>query len=413
MNKGLKYNWEVWFFLSIPIINVFGWFFGFFFTRGFLNPGNLRAYIILLFVIFVIFKRFYLNSVNLNILWYLIFTFALIVLFSSDIPNSLYIFMKFFMSTSLFFVGYYYSKIPGVFKLLCNSYIVTLAMYILAILLANLFSIGYTSYEGVSDIMFFGPSGVNISKNIVSIILIFPLLKYLNKTKAYARTLNILMLVSIILVFIAFKRTPMLSISLGFLVYLVLTPKKTRMIKTLIGSVTLLLLLSPLYLNRIEQNYIARQDAIRLDDPENIDKQARYHEIFMTLEAFEKGNVRHKLFGSEFFNDRCFYGTPRMLHTDYMSLLSGTGLVGLIWFLLIYYKIYSHIRNLYLKNKTDLTRDLYIVGVILIINSLVLGIAGTIPAIDPRSIIFLYLGAITGFLHFLIHQNRSKESQLK
>lgn len=400
MIEQTKYKkWEIRFALMIPIINVLGWFFGFFFPRGMFNPGNLRAYLILGFVFYVFLRRFATTRLNKNIFTYLLFTFFLVILFSENRTESLYIYSKYFMATALFFVGYTYGKTNGFLKSLLIVYMLTLSLLLVTVLLSNIFSFGYTSYEGVDDLLFFGPAGVNISKNIVSIIILFPLLKHFITSKNKFRFYSLIFLMGMIVLFLAFKRTPMVSLIICFLYYFLYTPRKSKIIKGLVSAGIIIISLSPFFFDKIIQNYEAREDAVRLDDPENLEKQSRYNEIFMVLDKFENGSIRHKLLGSNFFNDRAFYKTERMIHTDYMSVLSGTGLIGLIWFLYLYFSMFRNIRFHFQIRKTDLTRDMYLVGAMLIFNGLILGIAGTIPTIEPRSLIFLFLGAITSFLY--------------
>ncbi len=408
MNKIAYYKWEIGFALSIPVINALGGILAGLFPAGLTNPGNLRAYLIFIFIIYFFLKRFNFTSLNRNLIFFLIFIFLLIILFSTDKTKSIYIYFKFFLATSVFFVGYYYARIPGFFKKLNTAYFIALSLYLLNLLLSNMLQFGDTSYKGIDDVTYFGTTGVNVSKNIVSIILIFPLLKYFNSNGQNKKIWIILMIAGVIAILIAFKRTPILSLFFGFLIYFLLAPKKTKALKTILIGSFLLILISPLYLNKVEESFNAREDAIRIDEQKNLEKQGRYQELNNVLDAYKKGSARHKLLGSEFYNDSQFYDTERMIHTDYMSLLSGTGLIGLSWFLVIYYLMFSLMRSIYRHNNSIITGELYAVGTMAIVNSLILGIAGTIPTIEPRSLIFMYLGAIIGLMKQMTAYNANK-----
>ncbi len=63
------------------------------------------------------------------------------------------------------------------------------------------------------------------------------------------------------------------------------------------------------------------------------------------MSTWYSGSFHHKLIGSEVFNDRLFFNSKRMLHTDYMIMLNGSGLIGfLLWF-------YMFVRLLREKNR--------------------------------------------------------------
>ena len=80
-----------------------------------------------------------------------------------------------------------------------------------------------------------------------------------------------------------------------------------------------------------------------------------------------------------------------------MALLSGSGIIGLFGFILIYlYKIY------YLWKKTILYKSTFLiysfaVGSALVVNFLVMGVSGIIQAIEPRATALLFLGMLIGY----------------
>ena len=101
------------------------------------------------------------------------------------------------------------------------------------------------------------------------------------------------------------------------------------------------LLLTPFVYEQIIDNYQAREKAIRLDDQENLEDQARYVEYQMGINEWQRQSWDYKLFGAELFNSRLYFRTRRTFHTDYMTLLAGAGITGV--FLLLFH-LYNYLQ---------------------------------------------------------------------
>ena len=100
-----------------------------------------------------------------------------------------------------------------------------------------------------------------------------------------------------------------------------------------------LYLFAPVYIDQVIDNFKAREEAIDLRSEENREKQARYLEYFRVTDAWIEGSWKHRLIGSEMFNDCHYYRVKRMLHTDYMTILSGGGAIGFFIFIGLYSSI--------------------------------------------------------------------------
>ena len=142
--------------------------------------------------------------------------------------------------------------------------------------------------------------------------------------------------------------------------------------------------------------YEARIDELEISE-ENIEQEGRYNETIMVLDTWIKGGIKHKLFGSEIFNDAQFYKSSRMLHTDYMVVFSGAGLVGLfIWLLIYYLMIREKERYWQIIKHLSIYRYYSPTFYSILSAQLLMSISGTIQGIDLRSFILLYLGALIG-----------------
>jgi predicted permease len=87
-----------------------------------------------------------------------------------------------------------------------------------------------------------------------------------------------------------------------------------------------------------------------------------------------------------------------MIHGDLSSFLYGTGLIGLIWYVLIFLSLGSSnflFYKLFFRNRTE--RVMIAVAFALLTSGFIITITGT-GTIGERAIMYLTLGAIFGYL---------------
>jgi O-antigen ligase len=104
----------------------------------------------------------------------------------------------------------------------------------------------------------------------------------------------------------------------------------------------------------------------------------------------------YRIFGSELFNSRLYFNTRRTFHTDYITILAGSGLLGIS--ILIFHYI-SMIKTLWSKKQkyiTELNQLQFAVGLALIISMILYGFSGLVQAIEPRGTILLFIGVLIG-----------------
>jgi len=86
-----------------------------------------------------------------------------------------------------------------------------------------------------------------------------------------------------------------------------------------------------------------------------------------------------------------------MLHIDFINLLSGSGIIGLLLFLTFYFSIYFYFRKFYRYLKSfRLFRQFNALLISLFVMQFFMSIAGTIQGIEIRGTILFYMGAILG-----------------
>ncbi len=367
-----------------------------YFSWGLFNPGFLRTYIIFAFIIAFYNKYFKQNQIN-NLIVFTLTYFLLLSLLTSDVAYTFSIYLKYFMATMMFPIGYYYFNSLNKYKKLLNSLGWTLGLYGFFLIIANIFGLGTSDYlEGSVN---FGAGRVNATKAMM--ILLFPVFLLIRneETKSKRIIFIAIFIIGIVFVFLGIKRSALLGVIVGFPLYYLLTPYKGKLIIYIFSLIVVLALMSPLFLDDAIMRFQARQEAGRFDLEQVEDEEARYIEIIKVKDAFINGDIIFKLFGKEFFNSPEFFNTRRMLHTDYATMLQGSGILGLGLFLYLYYLIIRKInfyRRVFWHHKkiSDILSIMFVVVVVLLIT----GISGSVTTIGLRSIVFLFLGGSFSYI---------------
>ncbi len=399
-NKITKY--EYWFVMLIPVLNIMVPFFvGDIEPRG-IHLGTIRGGVLLLFCIFFIVKRFPLNEVNLFILFFLLYLLILI-LFSDNPLSSLYSYINVVISTMMFSVGYYYIRTLDDLRNLNTILVVTTTIICIYLVYTNLFSVGISTY--LDGTFYTGVVNVNITKILAAILITFPSI-YLFKKTNDKLTIAIFVL-SLIFIILGLKRSALLSVVTGTIIYMLLSYQKTRILKAATILASLLILLSPIYLDTLLDRYEKRERAIQatLDPKQSAEMRIdRIGEFMHVVDIMRSEDFYTKLFGKNLFNIvdviEGFGGKGRVLHVDYSVYLYGSGVVGLFLFLSLYLVIHYEKQKYYKYIKgIPWARELNAVFYALIGLAMVMSIAGSWGAVGLRTIILMYLGAITSVFY--------------
>ena len=187
------------------------------------------------------------------------------------------------------------------FLILLRICIIVLTILEINFLLSNVLGIGVATYRDASVV--FGEAGVNITKDMVIFIVLIPFYMNYEKYKPL-RTLSIILLVAgIIIVILGMKRSAILAISVGFLLYALMTPYKSRIIRTIPFIAVFVLLSGPYYIPIIEKRFNARQERVSMSYGQlsSNDEEGRLLEVKYTLDqtfgdTFEKIFIGYDLF---------------------------------------------------------------------------------------------------------------------
>ena len=401
LNALFTSNSEYNFIVLLPLLNVVATVLTPYFT-GTLNPGILRTMIIGGFSIYFFAKRFVWQNLALKWAMYFLIYLGVMGLFSTSYSTTYNVYFKIYISTFLFVIGYYYAHVPGTFQRWNKMILISMIVFLLDFIVANAFGLGETGYKGSSDDTFFGGGGVNLAKNISVILLMSPIIyqeliadKHLNRRWLWV--FYIALFFGIIFLGLALKRGAILGFALGGLTFLVLSPNKLRNFKNVLVVFFVMLALSPFYWDRVVENLEIRSDAIHLESEENLEKQGRYLEYQFVMEQWENADLFQQIFGANLFNEREHYSINRMFHTDYMSLLSGAGILGLLIFIFTYFSILRELYDKLIHHPSDINKRNWAIGAAIIVAVVVNGFSGTITSIEPRGMVMLYLGSLIGY----------------
>jgi len=394
VNKGNKYPWHYWFFLSIPVINAIASNTTEYFTSDILNTGNLRALLIGLFAAWFVFTRLPNENLPRFVLFYLAYYFIL-VLFATDRLTSGNLYLKFVLGVIMLPIGYYYINSIARLELLLKILLITLGLHILNIIIANFFRLGTSDY--LDETFYFGAGRVNITKNILILVIMMPVTMLF--IRRYRKAITAVYIIAFLITVIGIKRSVLISAAAGIVTYLAVKQRFTLLLRTVAAIAVLLIVMMfvfPDFIDLFRSRFEARGERVELSE-ETIETEGRLSETETVFSAWRTGSFRHKLIGSEVFNDRLYFDTPRMLHTDYMIILNGSGLIGLFLWFYLFVRIIREKNRYYrgLKNHI-LFREMNAVFWVLLVAQIVLSVSGTIYAIELRSLIFLFWGAFFG-----------------
>lgn len=383
----------------IPIINGIATSTTGFFPAATLNPGTIRAFLIGIPLVFFIFRYYPDNHVNLIVLSYSLYLLVLVFL-SSDVLWSFYMYVKIIIGFLMFPLGYYFIKTIESFKKLMLSFLITLLLLLLNILISNIFRLGSSDY--LENSFYFGVGKVNVTTSILTLVLLAPVSLHFFPGKT-RRMLIFLFIIGFLIALIGIKRSVLLTAISAPIVYGLFTQYKKRLIKSII-LITLLigltLLIFPNYYNVFMARFSARQEAGNIElSKETLNNQGRYDEYNLVMDTWINGSLAHKLIGSDWLNDTDFFHTTRMLHTDYMVLLNGSGAIGFImWFVVLIIIFIELYRNYKFLKHLPIYNDIFAVSVCLLAAQILMSISGTLYSIDLRCIFMLFWGASLGLM---------------
>ncbi len=396
-------------FLMIPVLNVVATIFTPFFQGGTLNPGVVRGIILALFCVWFILTRAKLNTITNST--YIFLVYLLFLCFLSDsFTTSFYIYNKVFVASLFLPLSLYFISSEYKFSLFIRSCLLALLLLELNFLASNILGIGFATYQDES--ILFGESGVNITKYMVIFIIIVPFcLKYEQSRKW--RILGILLLIiGIIIVVLGMKRSAILAIASGFVLYALFTPYKSRMIRIIPFVGILVILTGPYYIPIIKKRFESREEKVSMtyDQLQDNEDEGRLLEVQYTMDQTFNDSFERIFIGYNLFMKKPFSGHKRMLHIDYMNMLGGAGLIGLSIFLFIYYKLWHVARKIKRRLRNSMMqKEIHATIIALIGVQVFMSLGGTMQGLDLRGSILLIIGALLGLSLQHLKKQEKKE----
>jgi hypothetical protein len=402
-----KFRTKVIYFLPV-YLTMFNVIYGFYPSgSGF---GTTRSVTMLIFVIYMVLTN---KDILTSSKWttvFLLYTTLLIPL-SSNVQNSIIEYMDVFLSFMCLPIAYLYIRNVDDLKWLNLSMIGVATIFVINSLLSTIFNFGIDYYGGGSATggfvasKLFGPALF-----IVLLPIIIPQLG-----KGMRIVTFVLAALTFIFLLLSMRRTSVFIPVFGYMLYFLISKRKFQFIVISTIFLTMLLVLFPFYKKVLERQFMARSDTF--ENP-SIESEYRYKETFIIFkENFT--NTKTIMIGRDIFNSPGNYNQgkwgARPLHIDYNLVLHGSGVIGLILYLLIFLDILIK----FLKFKNTVPKDPYfdelvIIFKILIIMVMTVSLNGGIGQLSYRAVMFLYLGGLLGifnkyYKHNLGIQNKYTE----
>lgn len=411
MNKSL-----ISFICFLPLINILVDIFTS--DKGF-HLGDIRALVIFILV-FIFFSKNYikLDGLTVLIIVFLLYLFILVLLSSNFNYSFFNNYTKVFLSYLMFPLGFYI--INNYSRLLKLNYSIILMGLVLIInyVLAQVFKFGKSDY--LEDSFYTGAVGAGTTSMLVLPVIIMPFFTFLlQNEKKYKKYLVYgVAFISVIIVLIMVKRAAIIGIAGAVLTLVFLLKEQRRSAISRIILITgFLFMFYPLY-----ENVLMERVQARSYERNKFEKESRYAESNIVFSEFTNGSLKHKLFGTECFNSpdyfSDFFAYNRQLHVDYMVLLHGSGIIGLIIFLTIYLMMtlkmnrFSKLSLSLAENSHDMLIIIHVraLFISLIVASLLVSFSGGLAYFSLRALFLLYLGGLLGFIRSKIMINENSNT---
>jgi hypothetical protein len=302
----------------------------------------------------------------------------------------------------IFIIAYnYFDTFQKLSRLLKDQFWI-LIIAIIATAVGYVFGIGQVfDYQGKYDeeeqiIGLLGSSGLYGPGVIIALL---PLILKL-KLKKYQKILfPLVSLVLFVFMVLTVRRTVIFIPIVGLIGFMIYTRRKAKMFQLLGLAIAALILGFPLYENVLMKRFEAREKTGRFEE-DFYKTEMRYIENKSLMEKIEKFEEPAKIvfgIGNNIFAENISNGriTGRMYHTDIAKLIYSVGLLGILLYTSIYIAIFRRIINI---PNNRLYSDLKSSALGLFLISVFVSFNGSVTIITFRSINFLLLGAILGYI---------------
>jgi len=300
------------------------------------------------FLIYATIVREKYNKKFFYIYFYIIFLFLLILLQSSDYQYSFTNFIKYTAGLLCLPLGFNILSSLEKFRDFQRTGIYLVLLYLINVLLANIFHWGdFYGYDVEGGLEIGNVFADGLYLNVYIITSLF-LLLVLFPSKKQKYTLLPLLAICAIIVIINMKRMVILVLAVGlipyFFLYYLNNGFKTKLASMQLRYITQFLVLAlivlPLFYPYIQRSIEKREKTFERAR-EDISQEGRILEFkYISKEILQSDNISTLLFGKETFNLVGTYAGGifgnRQIHDDYSKLLNGTGVAGVLFWLFIH-----------------------------------------------------------------------------
>lgn len=212
----------------------------------------------------------------------------------------------------------------------------------------------------------------------------------------------VIFIVSILILALTFKRSYFLILFTGIFFYILFSINKINknlILKFILIIYLFVFLASSLYLFK---SYISKREKIL--NATELTSEGRYMEFMYYPEVINKEGLMFMLVGKELFVSSGKFVTldqiekGRFLHNDYSNLLYGVGIIGLLLYISIFYKIYTFSKKYYFKNPSLPNKHFYYIIITTIFTILISGTGDGILNITNRVVPFYFIGVMFSLL---------------
>lgn len=404
----LVYRMKREFIYYIPIFNVLADV-SFNYFDAFSAPTILRAVVLMLFLL-----MFWEQLVKMDILrtMYLFFLYILIImLFSKEMLVSFKTVAQVILSMSVFIAGYKYITSYQRYRKLLESLTWVIIAGFVAAAAGYIFDIGRTleytvgtEYEGEPE--FIGLLGSGGLYGPALALALLPVIIQYRYRKMPGWVLWAVSAGLYIFIILNVRRTAIVIPIIGFVASLFFYRKQTKVLRYLFLFSVALALLAPVYRPLLEKRVEARAELGRFEKG-FMQTESRYLENLEMLKEIRDFDDPLAIFtgiGHNIFAEHTDRGeiVRRMYHSDTAKLLYGTGLIGLVIYLLIYGQLLYMILKI---PKVRILNEYRSAALTIWIISLFVSFNGSITLVTFRTMSFLLMGAFIGMANGIIRSH--------
>ncbi len=365
-------------------------------TKETVNLGIIRA-VVLFAAVAWFFSTKKVRSVTFNYLllfslWILIMGMVTLLRYNF-FPDKV---LKVFLGSVPFAYGLFFINSFQRFIELNRVYIISIVLILVTILIANITGVSYKLYTETGFSL--GGQGVNIAKNLSVFVLPFPVYLMLTNKKREGLALRIIYVLCLVIIIISLKRGAMLGFLLGMTAYFLTSGRRGKFMRNSLIIFALLFFAYPLYEPVLQQTFAARQANFSLEGID-IESEGRYMEYKTTIKDIKEKSIVRTITGEGVQAEGEYFNIPRMHHTDFLSILFGAGIIGLVLYIMIFYRTFKEAQFFrFLEVKYPIVREMRAVINALIAGLIGLSLSGVYHTIDLRAAAFLYIGGCLGLM---------------